>query len=79
MAADFDGDGKSDLAVFHPSTGEWRITPSGGGAAYVVPFGEKGDVPMPGRYDDDAKDDIVVWRPADGTWRSLSVALDGSQ
>ena len=39
-AADFDGDGKTDLTVFRPSTGEWLIRYSslaysvGGSAVY---------------------------------------------
>src|SRR6266481_3006545 len=55
---DFDGDGKTDIAVFRPSTGGWYIIPSSNPS---VPIGEEwggqGDVPVPGDYDGDGKTD----------------------
>jgi VCBS repeat protein len=68
-ASDFDGDGKNDFVVWHPSTGTWWITPSSNPAApYSQPWGTPGDVPVSADFDGDGKNDFVVWRPSTGTW-----------
>ena len=43
VPADYDGDGKADVAVFRPATGEWLIL----GCQPIV-FGRFGDVPIAG-------------------------------
>ena len=60
---DFDGDGRSDIAVFRPSNGTWYVR---GMAA--VPFGRVGDVPVAGDYDGNGRTEIAVFRPSNGTW-----------
>jgi len=62
-AADFDGDGTNDIAVFRPSNGLWAVR--GGGNYY---FGGSGDQPMPGDYDGDGTVDIAIFRPSNGLW-----------
>jgi FG-GAP-like repeat len=65
---DFDGDGKTDVAVFRPSTGEWYILRSGSGYLQVTPFGASGDIPQPADYDGDGKADLGFFRSSEGNW-----------
>ena len=65
VPADYDGDGKDDLAIYRPFTGEWHILGSAVGE-YIVRFGISTDVPVPADYDGDSKSDPAVYR--DGTW-----------
>jgi hypothetical protein len=49
LAADFDGDRKTDLTIFRPSSGEWFIRYSSTGYSYsfgTYQWGVNGDVPM---------------------------------
>jgi uncharacterized delta-60 repeat protein len=62
-AADFDGDGRTDLSVFRD--GIWFINPSGEGnpnSFYGVQFGLPTDKLTPADFDGDGKTDIAVWR-----------------
>ncbi|HEY0461743.1 MAG TPA: VCBS repeat-containing protein [Pyrinomonadaceae bacterium] len=67
--ADFDGDNKTDLAVYRD--GVWWILNSFNGSVTTVQFGLAGDVPVPNDFDGDGRADIAVWRPADGVWYEL--------
>ncbi len=69
---DFDGDGKSDLAVFRPAEGNWYILQSQNNALKVVNFGVNGDVPLAEDFDGDNRADIAVYRPSDGNWYRLN-------
>ena len=70
---DFDGDGKADIAVFHP--GALPQFPDGPSTWYIrdrvggnVPFGGGEDIPVARDYDGDGRIDIAIFRPSTGTW-----------
>ncbi len=66
---DFDGDGKTDIAVYRAGTGAWYVYPSGGSAPYGLGWGGvSSDKPVPGDYDGDGKTGIAVYRASLGAW-----------
>lgn len=79
--ADYDRDGKNDLVVWRPSTGNWHIYTSKHGTGVCPPcfglpqngecvdqWGLPGDIPISGDYDGDGYADLTVWRPGTATW-----------
>jgi subtilisin-like proprotein convertase family protein len=80
-APDYDGDGRTDVAVYRESTGQWFISQSGSnGATAVVNWGAPNlaDTQVPGDYDGDGITDIGVYRQATGEWfirRSSNLSL----
>lgn len=68
--SDFDGDGRTDVSVYRPSSGVWYLDRSQAGfAAYQ--FGSSTDVMAPADYTGDGKTDTAIWRPSNGTWYVL--------
>ena len=66
---DFDGDGKTDIALYRGIDGGWYIIPSGGSASYAVGWGgDATDHPVHGDYDGDGKTDTAVYRAGNGVW-----------
>jgi hypothetical protein len=61
--ADFNGDGRTDISVYRPSTNQWLVQ-----GMSNVSFGSAGDVPVPGDYNGDGRTDIAVYRPSTGQW-----------
>jgi subtilisin-like proprotein convertase family protein len=64
--SDFDGDSRTDLSVYRPSTGVWWVATSGNGSHFASPFGIPTDRIAPADYDGDRKTDQAVYR--DGEW-----------
>jgi hypothetical protein len=68
--ADYDGDGKSDFALWS-NDATWRVLLSNDTAprqAHTPSWGTTGDLTLLGDYDGDGKSDLAVFRPSNGTW-----------
>jgi hypothetical protein len=70
---DYDGDGRSDIAVYRVATGEWFINSSATNTNIYYAWGAPastgaGDIPVPGDYDGDGVTDVAVYRQTTGTW-----------
>jgi hypothetical protein len=65
---DFDGDGKTDVSIYRPTSGEWWYSRSSDGGNRVAQFGTATDVPAPADYTGDGKTDIAFFRPSSGEW-----------
>ena len=68
---DFDGDGKTDVAVFRSSDTNWYVNRSTDGFV-ITQFGLASDILTPGDFDGDGKADIAVFRPSQGIWYRLN-------
>lgn len=70
-AFDFDGDGKADISIWRPDTGEWFVLRSSDSSVSTqnnFGLGSLGDRIVPGNYDGDLKTDFAYWRPSTGVW-----------
>jgi photosystem II stability/assembly factor-like uncharacterized protein len=77
--ADFEADGKNNIAVWRPGTGVWYSLSSATPGSYsAMQWGMSGDQPIAGDYDADGKTDYAVWRPDSGIWFTLSSSVPGT-
>ena len=69
---DFDGDGKSDLALWRADLGEWQVKFSSDGELHHIALVEANDkdeyVAVAADFDGDHKTDAAVWCASDGRW-----------
>ena len=65
---DFDGDGKTDLSIFRPVSGQWWYNKSSNGGNAVTTFGISTDKIAAADYTGDGKTDVAFWRPSNGFW-----------
>lgn len=63
VAADYDGDGKTNPAVWDSAGGEWKVY-----GQSSISWGKAGNIPVVGDYNGDGKSDYAVWDPSNGFW-----------
>ena len=70
LAVDFGGDGKTDLAVYRPSTSQWFVQESGSNyvGKLLTTFGGPNDIPVPANYNGTGQAVVAVYRPTTGQW-----------
>jgi hypothetical protein len=61
VRADFDGDGRTDVSIFRPSSGVWWLNRSTDGIG-AVKWGLNGDLPFSADYSGDTKADFGIFR-----------------
>ncbi len=65
LRGDFDGDRKTDFAVFRPSSRFWYVLRSSDGSMFAERYGVAGDLLTPSDYNYDLKTDLSVYRASE--------------
>ena len=84
VPADYDGDGRADVAVLRPAEGGeesvWYVVRSSDGGVVRRQWGavSLGDEPVPADYDGDGRVDLAVWRPVEGAARGVFYVVRSS-
>ena len=77
LAADFNGDGRDEIAVYDPKVGNWYIRQVQDGAgsllAWNLNWGYSGALPVPGNYSGSSRADLAVYESNRGLWHIRSL------
>jgi hypothetical protein len=69
---DVDADGRADLTVFRPSTGQWYVRQSHNNYSLsdflTFQWGVASDTPVAADFDGDGRMELAIWRPSTGQW-----------
>ena len=83
MPADYDGDGRMDIATWNAANGKWKIQRSSDAITTTIVWGNRftksranQDIPVPADFDGDGLDDMAVWRSTTGEWHILNSSKD---
>jgi hypothetical protein len=68
LAADFDGDGRTDFALYNPSARTFHWVRSSDGVSTTLATGNWGDIPVAVDFDGDGKTDLAIYRPVDAIY-----------
>jgi putative transposon-encoded protein len=71
VVGDYDGDGRSDLAVISPNLSVWYSLLNSTGQVETQQFGWSAAIPVPADYDGDGKVDLAVLDPFAFLWYIL--------
>jgi hypothetical protein len=73
VVGDYDGDGKTDVAIYRPATSIWYVLRSSTNLTSYVAYQWRvsTDIPVPADYDGDGQADVAVYRPTTGVWYVL--------
>ena len=73
---DFDGDGKTDLSVFRPTSADnlpdFVVRQSSNSVSQGVSWGTTNDIAVNADYDGDGKTDFAIFRPSTNIWFVLN-------
>lgn len=82
VVADFDGDGVSDVGVYHrrfskAAAARWRVRLSSTGAIVDTTALDVSGTPVPADYDGDGRAEIAVYNAGAWSWRNLFTGTTG--